>query len=280
MTQVLAVKIDSLTYAEVLARIEAYLDCPQNHLITTINPEFVVAAQTDKSFLRILNDADLRVPDGVGVLMALAYQKRMAAVTATGWRRGVIAFGQGLAVGLGHLFDSSYLEVDRRRVTGADLTVDICRLCQEKDQPAAILVAAGGLTRAKEVSDHLRTRFPRLSLTVLETSLRQRVTGDLIKHLAAKEWGALLISFPQVVQEKWLAANLPRLRARVAMGVGGSFDFLVGRVPRAPRRWRQRGWEWVYRLKRQPRRRLRRIINAVIVFPWLVFRDSLQAPLD
>jgi N-acetylglucosaminyldiphosphoundecaprenol N-acetyl-beta-D-mannosaminyltransferase len=53
---------------------------------------------------------------------------------------------------------------------------------------------------------------------------------------------------------------------RLAMGVGGAFDFLTGRIPRAPKAIRTLGLEWLWRLYQQPKR-FRRIWNAVIVFP-------------
>ena len=53
-------------------------------------------------------------------------------------------------------------------------------------------------------------------------------------------------------QERWITRNLTNLDIGVAMGVGGSLDFLAGDVPRAPRLLRALGLEWLYRLVRQP----------------------------
>ncbi|PJF27908.1 MAG: acetylglucosaminyldiphospho-UDP acetyl-beta-D-mannosaminyltransferase, partial [Phototrophicales bacterium] len=53
-------------------------------------------------------------------------------------------------------------------------------------------------------------------------------------------------------QDKWIARCSARLNVKMAMGIGGSLDFIAGVVPRAPERWRRMGVEWLYRLIRQP----------------------------
>jgi N-acetylglucosaminyldiphosphoundecaprenol N-acetyl-beta-D-mannosaminyltransferase len=54
---------------------------------------------------------------------------------------------------------------------------------------------------------------------------------------------------------------------RIMIGIGGSFDFIIGRIKRAPQLWRRCGLEWLWRLIQQPWR-WRRIWNAVAVFSW------------
>ncbi|TRZ77530.1 glycosyltransferase, partial [bacterium] len=87
----------------------------------------------------------------------------------------------------------------------------------------------------------------------------------------------LLVAYgnPASRQEKWIEQNLPKLPSvKVAMGVGGSFDFLAGNIARAPK-WMQRiGIEWLWRLGRQPRRG-KRIFRAVVVFSLSVLKDKL-----
>jgi N-acetylglucosaminyldiphosphoundecaprenol N-acetyl-beta-D-mannosaminyltransferase len=69
----------------------------------------------------------------------------------------------------------------------------------------------------------------------------------------------------------WIARNQPFLHVPLAMGVGGVFDYITGRVPLAPAWVRRMGLEWLYRLLRQPRR-WRRILIAVPLFSWAVLR--------
>jgi N-acetylglucosaminyldiphosphoundecaprenol N-acetyl-beta-D-mannosaminyltransferase len=77
------------------------------------------------------------------------------------------------------------------------------------------------------------------------------------------------------LQETWLHRHLPALGARVAMGVGGSFDVLSGRVARAPEFFRRLHAEWLYRLLRQPSRWRRQL--ALLRFLRLVLRQARRA---
>jgi N-acetylglucosaminyldiphosphoundecaprenol N-acetyl-beta-D-mannosaminyltransferase len=88
----------------------------------------------------------------------------------------------------------------------------------------------------------------------------------------------LFVAFGSPRQETWIAKNLPRIpNVKRAIGVGGSFDFLSGRVRRAPR-WLQRiGLEWFWRLLVQPWR-AGRIVTATIRFPLYVLRFRTNVP--
>jgi N-acetylglucosaminyldiphosphoundecaprenol N-acetyl-beta-D-mannosaminyltransferase len=90
--------------------------------------------------------------------------------------------------------------------------------------------------------------------------------------LAAKP-DILLVAYGAPAQELWIARNQPLLGVPAAIGVGGTFDYLAGHVPRAPRWMRRLGLEWLFRLIRQPWR-WRRIWTAVVSFPLAVWRDQ------
>jgi N-acetylglucosaminyldiphosphoundecaprenol N-acetyl-beta-D-mannosaminyltransferase len=84
----------------------------------------------------------------------------------------------------------------------------------------------------------------------------------------------LLVAYGAPGQDLWLARNLPRLDVRVGVGVGGVFDFLSGRVPRAPA-WVQRaGFEWLYRLIKQPWRWRRQ--RLLPLFALLAIAEALR----
>jgi 8-oxo-dGTP pyrophosphatase MutT (NUDIX family) len=72
-------------------------------------------------------------------------------------------------------------------------------------------------------------------------------------------------------QEKFIYYNLKKIpSAKLGLSVGGSFDFLTGKLKRAPKGFRRIGLEWLWRLIKQPSR-WKRIYTAVIVFPWRFF---------
>ena len=92
---------------------------------------------------------------------------------------------------------------------------------------------------------------------------------ELVEQINASGADILFVAFGAPVQDKWIARNLPRLHVKMAMGVGGTFDFIAGIIPRAPM-WAQKlGLEWLYRLYLQPWRikrmsRLPRFVLAVL----------------
>jgi len=85
----------------------------------------------------------------------------------------------------------------------------------------------------------------------------------------------LLVARGNPLQELWIDQNLPRLDVRLAIGVGALFDFLAGRVVRAPRWVRKMRGEWVYRLWLEPKRLWRRYLVGNVRFVWRVW-TSIQ----
>ena len=84
----------------------------------------------------------------------------------------------------------------------------------------------------------------------------------------------LFVAFGAPKQEFWLRRNLPHLPSvKVAIGIGGAFDFIAGKRKRAPRTMQKLGLEWLYRLIQQPSRIIR-IYNATIKFPIKILTDS------
>ena len=87
----------------------------------------------------------------------------------------------------------------------------------------------------------------------------------------------LLIGLGSPKQEKWIYDNLKKMPSvKVAIGVGGAFDFISGRVKRAPKILQKIGLEWLWRLILQPRR-IKRIYNGVIKLGWLVLKTKILA---
>ncbi|MFQ5886592.1 MAG: WecB/TagA/CpsF family glycosyltransferase, partial [Anaerolineae bacterium] len=70
---ILGVPVDNVTQEEALARVEAFIENGRPHQVVTVNPEFVVAAQSDAKFFQVLKEADLSLPDGVGLLWAARF---------------------------------------------------------------------------------------------------------------------------------------------------------------------------------------------------------------
>ncbi len=108
---ILGVPVDNVTEEEALAKIEAFIENGRPHQVVTVNPEFVVAAQSDAKFFQVLKEADLSLPDGVGLLWAARFlgrplSQRLAGVdtvrriASLAARRGYRLFLLGAAEGV------------------------------------------------------------------------------------------------------------------------------------------------------------------------------------
>ncbi len=266
---VLGVKISKVDYQSAIRIIEGFLADGGKHYVVTPNPEFVVLAQSDDEFRQILNRADLAVPDGVG-----------------------------LRVGT--------------RVTGTDLMIGLCGLASQRGYSVFLLGGRGGVAEA--AAERLKAQFANLNivgtcegdpeedfseqLRKLSESDGQRVresdspeirsTGvsdspihrstDAPSYSEFSGIDLLFVAYGAPKQEKWIAQNLSKIPVRVAMGVGGAFDFIAGRKKRAPKILRRLGLEWFWRLIQEPQR-LPRIFNATVKFPLLVFLHKFKAPV-
>jgi len=239
--EVLGVKIDNLTMEQTLRKIEGFLADGRQHYIVTPNPEFLVLAQKDGRFRRILNKADLAVPDGIGLVFASWF------------------LGQPL----------------KRRVAGTDLMEKICQRAAFQGWSIFLLGdREDGLV--EETANQLKKRYPGLRIegrTFEGRPPRASLKGRPSKGRPFDESAILFLASGAPKQEKWIAQNLAKLPSiKLAMGVGGAFNFISGRVRRAPRFLRIIGLEWLWRLGCQPWR-IKRIFRAVIIFPWLVVRS-------
>ena len=240
--EILGVKIDNLSLQEVLEKVSQFLVSKNQHYIVTPNPEFLVAASRDQNFKKILNYADIAVADGVGLIKAAKF------------------LGQRL-----------------QRVTGVDLVYNISELASIKKYPVYFLGAEEMI--AAQAAESLKQEFPDLKITGAESGgeiIDPRQTDqDLINRINDAKPKILFVAFGAVKQEEWIFHHLDKLPSvKLAIGVGGTFDFFSGHVRRAPKFLRQAGLEWLYRLIRQPSR-WKRILNAVIVFPFLILKEKI-----
>jgi len=240
--KILDVKIDNLYLAEVLESIELFLDSNKNHYIVTTNPEFIVSAQKDEEFREIVNKSDISIADGMGIRFA---------ASRYGWQL-------------------------KQRITGVDLLWEIASLAEKQNKSIYLLGSKRGVPQAAAFK--LMEEFPKLRIVGAETGYRswhRQIKDDkLVEMINRRQPDILFVALGHGKQERWIARNLEKISSvKIAMGVGGSFDYISGHIKRAPKLIRKLGLEWLYRLYRQPWR-LPRILTAVIRFSWLVIKDK------
>ncbi|MBI2843233.1 MAG: WecB/TagA/CpsF family glycosyltransferase [Armatimonadetes bacterium] len=242
MTQVMAsisllgVRIDNVTMDGALSAIERFNESGAPHIIVTADASAIVVAQSDEEFRRIVNEADLVTPDSAGILLV------------SGW------YGSRL----------------KEKVSGVDLTVEIACIAAEKGYPIFLLGAAPGV--AELAAENLKKRFPELNVAGTHHGFFEN-DEEMVRAVAESGAKVLFVAMGIPKQEKWIARNLDRLNVAVAVGVGGTFDVLSGRVNRAPEWMRKHGLEWAHRLASNPRK-----IGKVMTLPkflWLVIVDRM-----
>jgi N-acetylglucosaminyldiphosphoundecaprenol N-acetyl-beta-D-mannosaminyltransferase len=215
---IVGVRVDDVSMAEAVAEARRLIGSPGSHQIVTPNAEFVMQARRNPAFRQALAAADLSIPDGAGLLLA----------------------GQILGTPL------------REHVQGTDLAVELARLAAAEGYRLFLLGAAEGV--AAEAGRRLQARFPGLQIAGAYAGSPRKEDEDAIveRIRAATPVHVLLVAYGAPAQDLWIARNLPRLDVGVAMGVGGVFDYLSGRVPRAPLWLRRAGFDWLFRLVVQP----------------------------
>ncbi len=233
---VLGVRVDCVEFTQALARCVTLLGADGPHNVVTLNPEFVMLAQHDSGFRALVAAADLVVPDGAGVVWAL--------------RR------QGLE--------------NVERVTGIDLMRALCVEAARLGASVFLLGAAPGVAaRAGRV---LQEQIPGLVVAGSAASTpAPEHAAALCERIRATGADILFVAFGCPAQDFWIERFQAETGARLAMGVGGSFDYISGKVPRAPRWLQSANLEWLYRLLRQPWRWRRQL--ALIGYLWQVVRQ-------
>lgn len=235
--KILGIKISNITREEFYDLICRCFKTDGAKQIATVNPEFCVSARSDIEFKNILNKADLALPDGMGIILASYF----------------------------------LLCPLKSRLTGVEAMFEICRIAEQKNKEIYLLGAKNII--AYEAAKNLKIKFPKIKIAGAEnefTLFGKMKDEKIISRINRSKADILFVAFGAPKQEKWIYHNLPKFNhLKIAVGVGGAFDYISGHVKRAPLFMRKIGLEWLYRLCKQPWR-IKRIINAVIIFPILV----------
>lgn len=278
---ILGVEIDAVNMNEAVQAVEGFLQDGEKHQIVTPNPEFIMQAQKDEEFRKILNSADLAIADGVGLLAAAKFLSWPIENQPVGFSILQVLW-QGVLVGFWTILDRSRLDVLPEQVTGADL---IEKLARKTGKLSLSYYFLGGASQvAQRAQQNLQRQYPGLVIKGAEEGFQVDNDGEaydpadeeaVIERINLAAPNILWVSFGAPKQEKWIARNLSRLNVKIAIGVGGGIDFVAGVQKRAPIFFRRFSLEWFWRLLTAPSR-IKRIITAVFVFPLAVARHKLK----
>ena len=154
------------------------------------------------------------------------------------------------------------------RVTGADMVPMICRRFEQEGLSIYILGQTGGM--ASENLGGVNVAGTDESFVKLDED-----QPEIIERINAARPDLLFVALGNPKQELWMGRNAAKLRVPVMIGVGGTFNFIAGRVKRAPRWMQKCGMEWIYRIVQEPGRLWKRYAYGLIKFSWLSIRAVL-----
>ncbi|MDO8425742.1 MAG: WecB/TagA/CpsF family glycosyltransferase [bacterium] len=210
--------------------------------VVTLNPEIALAARRHSRFGNLVRTADLIPADGIGIALALWWS------------------GQGRI----------------HRLTGNDILPILCAYAQREKLPVAFLLRTDGLTTPDVLRAELKRRWPDLKAAIGSVDIVSTPDDALCRAVNDHQPAFLVMNVGGIAQEEWICRNADRFPStRVVVGLGGAIDYLCGTVQSPPAVVRRFGFEWLWRLIRQPWR-ARRIVDAVIVFPSVVILERLR----
>lgn len=248
-TKILGVHITVATPSDIQHDIRSFLLSSQSHTLFTPNPEMIVQAYYQKNFQDILNTADIAICDGFGIRLMSLISKKIPVIP---------------------------------RYPGSDCMLDVCRIAEDMGK-RIFLLGTGNKKTLEHAVDRLRTQFPALRIVGMHAgphisrlrdgsfAVSEDINSAIIDDIIDVAPDIIFVAFGHGKQEWWIHRYRKELPSvRLAMGVGGSIDFIAGRVRRAPLLFRRVGLEWMWRMCVEPWR-ITRIMTAVIVFPYLFF---------
>lgn len=279
---ILGVGITNATKKEILEYIIKSLEnFKKKYFIVTPNPEFLVIANKNKDFKNILNKAELASNDGIGLSIAAKILNRPL----------------------------------KDRFTGVDLVENLCEMVAEKPITVGFLGGRDGV--AEKAAECLRKKYPGLKVSFVRREWPNEHSGrlphvadDARLQNSGKQYAnsvslsksrlqsgikptfsssasgqapsinsidILFVAFGAPKQEFWISENLEKVPVKIAIGVGGAFDYISGKTPRAPLFLRSIGFEWLFRLIIQPWRIKRQL--SLLEFMWLVLKEKINKKL-
>lgn len=216
---ILGVYVDMVNIPQAADRIIRFFDEDRLHKVYTPNSEIIMAAYKDESFKDLLNSADLLTADGIGVVYASKI------------------LGKPI----------------NERAAGFDIA---CEVLDRINGTSRKLFLFGGKPGVAELArDNLLKKYPALNIVGCRNGyFKPEEEPEIVKEINDSGADLVFVCLGAPKQEQWLDRNSDALKARVAMGIGGSLDVFAGTAERAPKFFCDHGIEWLYRLMKQPSR--------------------------
>ena len=232
------IPIDNIEMKDAIQIIAGWLSGDLPRQVCFVNAHCVNVARHDPLYYRTLHTSDLLLADGSGICLA-----------------GKL---QGIPI------------VDN--VNGTDLFPKLCEAIPGRK--IYLLGAKPGV--AELVSERISKNYSDISVVGTSNGyFTSEGEGALIEEIRNSGAELLLVAMGIPVQDLWIEKHLSKLGVKVAIGVGGLFEFYSGQIPRAPVWMRKRGIEWMYRLIQEPRRMWQRYLLGNFLFVSHILKQNM-----
>lgn len=237
VARIFGLSIAALTMREVVIEAKRMIEEGRPHLIATANAEMLMRASHDAELYRVLEHADMVVPDGAGTVWA--------------------------AHTLGYEMPE--------RVAGYDLVQELMRIAPQEGWRIYLFGSASGVADAAK--KEAERRYPGIEICGTRHGFfAEEDVPQIVAEIKAAKPHILLVALGVPRQEKWIDAHLEEMGVPISIGVGGSFDVMAGVMKRAPRWMQKAKLEWLFRGLVQPRRAGR--LLALPKFVMKVYREK------
>lgn len=246
--RIFGVKIDKLTLKETVKQVKKYLEEDLTRTIYTPNTEIVMEARKDEELKSILNQGDIVIPDGIGLVYASRIKKKPLP----------------------------------ERVTGFDLSLELINLSDKFGYSLFFLGGEEGI--ANEAKIKVEENYPNVKIVGTNNGYFKGAhigysgheeEKEVIRKINDANTDILFVGFGAPKQEKWIQQNKDKLNCKIIIGNGGTVDVLAGKVKRAPEIYQKLGLEWLYRLIKDPKRIKRQISLPLFILAVLFSKEKV-----
>lgn len=214
--KLLKFNIDTFEFEDAINYATSLIEEKKGGHIVTINPEMIEFGLNNPEFAKILNAADLVIPDGVGVKIGLKIKG-----------------------------------VNVQRIAGIEFGHKLIEICAKKNFSVSLIGAKPHII--EKAANNLKEEFENLNIVHLQDGYFQD-TEKVYAELKEKSPQLVLVAMGSPKQEEFINNAKKHLPETVMIGVGGSFDVWSGEVERAPEIYQKLCLEWLYRTVKQPER--------------------------
>ena len=236
--KVLGYDVDLMSFNEAISFVETNMSENKGLYIVTINPEIIEYSNKNKEFKALLKSANLTVPDGVGIKIALKLKG-----------------------------------TKQETIPGVDLAYSLLKSATNLKKPVALIGAKEEVIQ--KAKSTIKNELNGINICYSHNGYFNNEENEIITELISSNPSLVLVALGAPKQDLFIEKCRKQLPNSIFIGIGGSFDVWAGYVERAPKFYQKLGLEWLYRTIKQPER-LKRIYKTLPLFLFKAIIDAIK----